>query len=70
MYPDFETAQTRFHRYRIQVIEGWPESPLKQSALAAAHGALEREIAQARISACARCARSSASFTLREKYTL
>jgi hypothetical protein len=38
------TAQTRFHRYRISVIEMWPENATRQSALAAARAALDREL--------------------------
>jgi hypothetical protein len=38
------TAQTRFHRYRISVIETWPEDATRQSVLAAARAALNREL--------------------------
>jgi hypothetical protein len=37
-------SQSDFHRYRISVIQGWPEGACKQSALAAANAALEREL--------------------------
>ena len=42
------TAQTRFHRYRIAVIEMWPEGATRQSALVAASAALNRELAYER----------------------
>ncbi len=40
--------QTRYHRYRIAVIESWPDSPRKQSALLAARSALAHELAYER----------------------
>ena len=43
-----ETSQIRFQQYRIQVVEMWPESLQKQSTLAAAQAALEREVAYTR----------------------
>jgi hypothetical protein len=44
MQPSVTTAQTRFHQYRISVIETWPEGATRQSALAAARAALNREL--------------------------
>jgi hypothetical protein len=38
------TTQTRFHQYRISVIETWPEDTTRQSALAAARAALNRKL--------------------------
>lgn len=37
--------QTQFHRYRIAVIESWPDNPRKQSALVSARAALAHELA-------------------------
>jgi hypothetical protein len=39
------SEQTRFERYRMMLITRWPESDLKQAALASARAALERELA-------------------------
>ena len=35
---------SEFHRYRISVIETWPESVWKQSALESARAAFAREL--------------------------
>jgi hypothetical protein len=39
----------RFEQYRIVVISAWPESELKQAALASACAALDREMAFAQV---------------------
>ena len=36
--------RARFEQYRLRVISTWPESELKQAALASARAALKREI--------------------------
>jgi hypothetical protein len=53
MQPAVTTAQTRFHQYRISVIETWPEDATRQSALAAARAALNRELTYERETAAA-----------------
>jgi len=35
----------RFQQYRLSVISAWPESEVKQAALASARAALEHELA-------------------------
>jgi hypothetical protein len=42
------SAHASFHRYRLNVIETWPESQCKQAAQAAAEAALQGELAFAR----------------------
>jgi hypothetical protein len=37
--------RVQFQRYRMAVISTWPESELKQAALASARAALEHELA-------------------------
>jgi hypothetical protein len=39
--------QKHFHRYRIKVIEQWPESEYKRAALSSAQAALKGESAEA-----------------------
>jgi hypothetical protein len=39
-----ETQDAKFHRYRISLIEAWPEGEYKRAALAATRAALEREL--------------------------
>jgi hypothetical protein len=41
-------AHSGYHRYRIEVIQQWPDSPEKQAALASAMAALERELSYER----------------------
>ena len=43
MHSNFKSRPSEFHRYRIGVIESWPESAWKQSALESARSAFERE---------------------------
>jgi hypothetical protein len=38
--------QKHFHRYRIKVIEQWPESQYKRAALSSAQAALKSEPAE------------------------
>ena len=43
MQAEFDMRQIRFHQYRMQVIEQWPEGIEKQAALSAARAVLVRE---------------------------
>jgi hypothetical protein len=52
------TAQTRFHQYRISVIEMWTADATRESALAAARAALNRELKYERETAAAELSRS------------
>ena len=42
---DHFSDRVSFQRYRLMLISGWPESEMKQAALASARAALEREVA-------------------------
>jgi len=42
---DHSSERVSFQRYRLMLISAWPESEVKQAALASARAALEREVA-------------------------
>ncbi len=44
MNAEFDMREIRFHQYRMQIIENWPESSEKQAALSAARAVLVREV--------------------------
>lgn len=44
MNAEFDMREIRFHQYRMQIIQNWPESSEKQAALAAARAVLVREV--------------------------
>jgi hypothetical protein len=43
MHTEFDMREIRFHQYRMQVIERWPDGADKQAALSAARAVLLRE---------------------------
>ena len=45
MNTEFDMREIRFHQYRMQIIEKWPESSEKHAALSAARAVLVREVA-------------------------
>jgi hypothetical protein len=54
------SAHAAFHRYRLSVIENWPESESKRTALAAVHAALQGEMAFERAAQSGRTSVASA----------